>query len=268
MNNENKYLLKEGYVCYYENCEEILADLDGTFKNLLNGIKYKEFAIPALIDGEVLEKCGYFESFPDQITVVGEIAEESLNDVMNGEEIDTSCVKLRGKYLTPSACLHVYPMLQGRKIEENTVITLKARVYRNEKDNFSKMTRLWDFSVREIVFIGTKEFVQEMLNEMKMKALELAKEISPKAKLVVAHDHFYKSQRNDIKSRIQSRNELKHELIISINGEDVSVGSFNFHDTHFSIPFDFDDDRKIVTGCVGFGLERWVAASLFYNKQY
>jgi len=262
----DEFYIKQGYVCYYDKYEKVYADLDDLFKGFLDGMNYKNFNIPAMIDGEVLQKCGYFESFPDQISAIASIKDESVEEIMNGKEIDESRIALHNKYLTPSACLHIYPMYNGKNIEEEQIITTKARVYRCEKSGFEELTRLWDFSVREIVFIGSEEFVKGKLEEMKKKALEVALKITPNAQMVVAHDHFYKGQRNDIKARIQTKQEQKFELRIPIEGRDVSVASFNFHGYHFSIPFKFDKSKKIVSGCVGFGMERWVAACKEYEK--
>ena len=262
--NDN-FLIKEGYACYYESCDKLYTDLDQHFKSFIKEWNYKTYTIPAMIDGEVLEKCGYFESFPDQISVVGEIADEKIQHIMEGGKIDESCIKLRNKYLTPSACLHIYPMYQGKKITKNEVVMTKARVFRCEKSGFNNMTRLWDFSVREIVFIGSSEFVKESLEKMKEYVLSFAQKITEEARVVVAHDHFYKGQRNNIKARIQTKNEQKFELIVPIGNNDVSLASFNFHNGHFSIPFEFDNNRQVVSGCVGFGMERWVAACLEYG---
>lgn len=266
MEFSDEFYIKQGYVCYYDKYEKVYADLDALFKGFLDGMEYRNFNIPAMIDGEVLQKCGYFESFPDQISAVACIKDESVEEIMNGEKIDESHIALHNKYLTPSACLHIYPMFDRKNIEKNEVITTKARVYRCEKSGFEELTRLWDFSVREIVFIGSEEFVKENLEIIKKKAIEIAQKITPDAKLEIAHDHFYKGQKNDIKAKIQAKNEQKFELRIPIEGRDVSVASFNFHGYHFSIPFKFDKSKKIVSGCVGFGIERWIAACKEYEK--
>ncbi|MEE0930048.1 MAG: hypothetical protein UIM53_03530 [Acutalibacteraceae bacterium] len=265
MNFSDEFYIKEGYICYREGMEKLYSDLDSVFISFLKDEKYKVYNIPAMIEGRVLKKCGYFESFPDQISAVGYIDDEKIPEIMSGKEINESCIKLHDRYLTPSACLHIYPMYEGKEITENEIITTKARVYRCEKSGFEDMTRLWDFSVREIVFIGSEEFVKEHLNTLKEKTLNFAKKISKDANLVVAHDHFYKGQRNDIKAKIQEKNELKFELKIPIGDREVAVASFNFHNGHFSIPFNFDNNRKIVSGCVGFGMERWVAACMENN---
>lgn len=58
---------------------------------------------------------------------------------------------------------------------------------------------------------------------------------------------------------MQLVNKTKQELVASINGKEVALASFNFHGNHFSAKFNFEGDRNIVTGCVGFGLERWIS---------
>lgn len=256
------FYLKEGYVCFSDAYTNLLYDLDEKFKSFFSEWEYQSFTIPVMLDEEVLVKCGYFESFPDQITLACSIDQDSIPDIINGKNLDTSCIKIHKKYLTPSACLHIYPMFDRKNITKNTVITTYGRVFRSENSDYDNMTRLWDFSVRELVFIGSQNFVKESLEKMKQRALLFAKKIANEARIEVAHDHFYKNYRNDIKTRIQLRNEQKFELLIPISGKDVSVASFNYHGCHFSVPFQFDQNQKIVSGCVGFGMERWVAACI------
>ena len=98
------------------------------------------------------------------------------------------------------------------------------------------------------------------------KTITYAKNITPKAKLVQSSDVFFSCKRNEIKKKLQLANEKKFEVIIPIDGEDVAVASFNFHGNHFSMPFHFDQKGSIVSGCVGFGLERWLLAKLFYEE--
>ena len=63
---------------------------------------------------------------------------------------------------------------------------------------------------------------------------------------------------NEIKRKIQVLENRKFEMIVNIDNELISIGSLNFHGTHFSKAFDFDNNGSIVTGCIGIGLERWV----------
>ncbi len=185
------HFIKNAFItAIYMSCTtSIYEDLDKLFVSFLEGMDYRSFNIPAMIDGEVLQKCGYFESFPDQITATASMKAESLDEIMNGKEVDESRIVLHNKYLTPSACLHIYPMFDGKIIAKDEIITTKARVFRCEDSGAEEQTRLWDFTVREMVFIGSPQFVRDKLETIKKKGLEAAQRICPGARAVAAHDH-------------------------------------------------------------------------------
>ena len=265
----DKSYIRNGYACFYVSDNKLFAYLDNCFKGFIdNWEECEEYHIPAIIDGEVLEKCGYFKSFPQHLTAAAFIKPEFYGNVVANKKVNTEYIGVTNKYLTPAACLHVYPMLEGEECMANKVITTRARVYRYEGENFNGLTRLWDFTVRELVFVGDREYVSKMLEEIKVKALSFAQKITGQAKISAANDHFYPSKENMIKIKMQQVNPFKFELLIPIKGEEVAVASFNYHDTHFSKPFNFENNNKIVTGCIGFGLERWVAACKEYNKTF
>ncbi|WFR57121.1 hypothetical protein QA584_26505 [Anaerocolumna sp. AGMB13025] len=258
---EKDIFYREGYACYNEEAYELFHNFDKKFLSFIDKYDYEHIGIPALIDEDVLRKCGYFESFPGQVSMVGKIQKENIDETANGHIPTGSQMGFAGKYLTPSACLHIYPMLE-EKIISKKVITTLARVYRFEEQGFEELTRMWDFTVREIVFVGNKDFVHNSLEDLKEKALNFAKEICPKANLEKAQDPFYDNARNRVKIRIQNKNDSKMELRVPIGDKEVSLGSFNYHNQHFSKPFHFDNDGTIVSGCVGFGIDRWVAVAM------
>jgi hypothetical protein len=88
----------------------------------------------------------------------------------------------------------------------------------------------------------------------------LAADLVADPALVVAQDDFFPSIRNHAKARVQEGNASKHELTADIAGTRVALASFNYHHRHFSTEFAFDADGIVVSGCAGFGLERWLAA--------
>jgi hypothetical protein len=91
-------------------------------------------------------------------------------------------------------------------------------------------------------------------------AESLSESLGIKAEIEEASDNFYPTKRNNIKAKLQISNSLKKELITYIGEKKVALASFNFHGNHFSEPFDFSDGGRVVSGCAGFGLERWVSA--------
>ncbi len=258
--------IEKGYVCLYNNNAKQLNIIDDYLKKWIIDMGGSDCRIPALIDKKVLEKCGYFTTFPQHLTAAAFVKPEFYENVANENKVKKEYLDITDKYFTPAACLHIYPMLEGKDFTyKNEAITTLARVYRYEQDNFEELTRLWDFTVREFVFVGSEDYVLEKLEESKEKVLVFTNEIGLSTKIVEANDHFYPSKKNSVKIKLQKANALKSELTVQINNKDVAIASFNFHHTHFSKTFDFDKNGKIVTGCVGFGLERWMAA-LIENK--
>jgi seryl-tRNA synthetase len=247
------------YLVFKEKESDIINKLENTFLSFLDNERFSEYKIPALIDCETLKRCNYFNSFPQQINIVGNINPDYYSQVMEESNVKPIYLNEEIRYLTPAACLHIYPLFENNSSIENEIITTHARVYRNEK-NYNGKTRLQDFSVREFVFIGQKEFVLKHLENMQHKSLAFAQQINNKVELKPSTDNFYPSKKNKVKARMQKANNQKVELILNDDNENVSLSSFNYHHTHFSQAFNFDQKSSIVTGCVGFGLERWLAA--------
>ena len=64
---------------------------------------------------------------------------------------------------------------------------------------------------------------------------------------------------------IQLLDNSKYELRLNLSSDkQISTASFNLHGTAFTYPFNIGVSgvEEAVTGCVGFGLERWVIAFL------
>lgn len=249
------------YVCYEGHELMIFNSLDKRFMSFLKGHKYESYHIPGMISEECLKKCGYIDSFPQQLTIPTHVNSSMMDKVIAKGTIDNENIQVGKVFMSPSACLHFYPILENKKVEQKIMTTL-TQVYRYEEGNFDLETRLWEFNVREILFIGNIQYVEEMLNMMAEKALDFAHCIDKEAFIRYSKDLFYPSRRNELKSLIQKKNRLKRELIMHINGKEVAVASFNNHYNHFSRAFKFEGDKHIVSGCVGFGMERWIAACL------
>ena len=88
-----------------------------------------------------------------------------------------------------------------------------ARVYRNEANKFEYLVRLWDFTVREIVFIGSPEFVEKELTEIEEKAIKFAMALGFNPVVKKANDHFYPSKKNEIKEKFMYSIECKTKVV-------------------------------------------------------
>lgn len=229
----------------YPDATELMQKLDKSFLSFINTESVYHVKIPSLISEDVLKTCGYFSTFPQHLTFL---------TPLSSSENESRASK---RFLTPAACIHIYPMLKReRKID--ACYTTRERVYRYENGEFEQPERLWEFTVREMVFVGSTKYVLSKLNLIKNKALSFAKTIDTNAELQSACDLFYPSKENNVQQRLQLANHAKDELLLSLDGRKIAVASFNYHGCHFSKAFGFDEQGEIATGCVGFGLERWI----------
>jgi seryl-tRNA synthetase len=251
-------LHRNGSICLFEGDAEIIKTIDQRIIETIALPETQEWQVPSLVNEDDMARCGYQTAFPTQLTVAAAIAETSLSRIAHEGCVCDTDLTYRRMFLTPAACLNIYPMLQERGIPPGGAITALVKVYRNEQQGFHGLRRLWEFFVREFVFVGDRSFVRSQLELAKERALLLANDMGIKARIDIANDHFYPSQRNAFRQKMQLEIAMKHELLAETTAGDLAVASFNFHGTHFSSPFGFDRANTIVTGCAGFGLHRWL----------
>ena len=251
---------RQVYACFDQDDARRFETFDGDFLWFFESDAPEHIAIPAVISGELLCRCGYFSAFPDQIMALAALGEDHLGDVADSNRVRADQFRPMAQYLTPAACLHFYPMLAQRNLPPAMALTTRARVFRRETRTGPALTRLWDFTVREFVFVGSVEHVKARLEHAHEAALDYASGLFSDVSLEIASDHFYPTAMNRAKARMQRGNSRKVELVARFGDLTVALASFNFHDLHFSGAFGFDDARRVVTGCAGFGLERWIGA--------
>jgi seryl-tRNA synthetase len=198
-----------------------------------------ELPVPPLIERSILERAGYFESFP------GSTVEQSERGCM-----------------PPAVCYHCYAKLAATSLQEPSVWTCVARCRRNE-DN-KEPGRLRAFTMREIVFVGSAAWVRERRQEWMDRILALAQSLQLAVQLEVATDSFLAGGEARGRKLLQQIKGLKFELRARMDaaGTRLAISSFNLHDTFFSRRFGFrlEDGTEAYSGCVAFGLERWALA--------
>jgi hypothetical protein len=157
-----------------------------------------------LIPADWLRRAGYFSSFAHSITFAMHLCEdfhrleqfagrhkggaelhfESLDEIATPEYC-----------LSPAICYHTYGSMQESAFtaEDNglRVYTAMGRCFRYESKNITALDRLWEFSMREIIFVGEKERVIEA----RQKAIELiwrlVEILDLHAELETASDPFF-----------------------------------------------------------------------------
>jgi hypothetical protein len=111
----------------------------------------------------VLARCDYFRSFPqmggerhimrdaqviDGFRARHQTASEIDGGAMADMERPEACLSL-------AVCYHVYHLTENRTIPASgTVYGICGKCFRYEASNLSDLRRLWDFTMREVVFLG------------------------------------------------------------------------------------------------------------------
>lgn len=234
----------------------------------------REYQYPTLVPTRVMEELDYFTSFPHFAMFVTRLHNDLdvyrafLKDYDTQKQISSSVFSYCQNHefcLPPTMCYHTFHQLRGRQLDDNQVITSRGKSFRFESKYSSGLERLWDFTIREVVFLGTREFVLDSRQQFMRQAQAFVEELGLSAYCEIAHDPFFVGPQTASKIFSQKLMELKYELRVNVDThKSIAVGSFNYHDTFFGQRFHMSNDGKspLLTGCVGFGLERLVYAFL------
>ncbi len=236
----------------------------------------KESHFPAMVDAETLHKCGYFDSHPNAVSFIGNVVEDF--DAIEEFRKANSCsegallpqrdhVHIDGMCLNPAACFPCYPTLKGQDFTNGACYTWLGRVFRYESRNINGLDRLYEFNVRELVFVGDEDYVRSVRAKALPVVEELASWMDIDCQVQTATDPFFATV-SAAKKFWQASQEVKNEIKIPALGNDGSVkhlacGSINLHGNFFGKRFGFNaaNGEPAQTGCVGLGIERWMLAA-------
>ncbi|WP_135548514.1 hypothetical protein [Paenibacillus cymbidii] len=220
---------------------------------------------PTLLPISVLDKTGYLRTSPQYSMYVCH-PKEDVDDLLltskaAGDKRIKEIIHEPEHVLSPAACFHCYMDLEKTELARPSVFTFLQKVFRHEgRMNWRGFGRLCDYHVREIVFIGDDRFVRKKRSECIEKVKQLAEELSIASRLCVTSDPFVVPTMQKFK-QIQMEEESKLELQLAYGKEQfLATASFNLHGAAFTSPFQIQVKHipHAVTGCIGFGLERWV----------
>ncbi len=248
---------------------------DRQFEQLSRRWRAEALLTPALIPSTVLAKCDYFRSFPQCVTFATHLEEDASrvnrfrsrhDDLQDLDRETLHEMAPPHTCLSPALCYHVYHLNEQRTLAAaGRVYAVSGRCFRYESGNLSDLQRLWDFTMREIVFLGSRvdvlrsrEQVIEQMTEF-MDAHDLAAEIR------TASDPFFVAGDNLARTYFQLSSETKYEMSLCLpEGNRLACGSFNYHGDFFGRRFaiEVEGAGPMHSVCVGFGLERWVHAFL------
>ena len=232
--------------------------------------------IPTLIPSRVLARCDYFRSFPQYVTFAThikpevEVIDSFCSRHQHAEDVDGQALADMhhpDTCLTPALCYHVYHMYENQTIPAGgTVHGVFGKCFRYESTNMMDLRRLWDFSMREVVFIGGRTEVLTARDQSIESMAAILEDHRIAAEIRTASDPFFVAPDATAKTYFQLTSEAKFEVAAYLaHGERLAISSHNYHSDFFGRVFAVNvanDGGPMHSVCIGFGLERWVYAFL------
>ena len=216
----------------------------------------EEYVYPIMIPTDYLKQCDYSNTPSTTFFSAGFGSGQAPEDAKYQP-------RHAGK---PAVCLHCYPHFENKVITRPVTITTQGRCYRYEPANvppdICPGMNLWEFIMRESIYLGTATFVRERLENIRHLTEAWMVRLGIRCWIETADDLFFAKDPAVVrKTRLVKEN--KYELRVCLPKTSLAAASFNFHGPHFSKAFNINDGRNyIATGCAGFGIERLTYAFL------
>lgn len=228
-----------------------------------------EWRAPAGVSFETLERAQYFASFPQWLSTASHLSgdESVLNGIASSPSpaaAARTAVASPQTVLPPAVCYATYAALAGSVIEAPVLMSASGLCWRHEGSRLAPLERGWAFTMREIVCLGAERDVRGLLDRGVVHAEGLARDLGLATVLSVANDPFFAPTSRG-RAALQRIKGLKHELVFRFpDGRPLAIASFNDHERFFGEAFDISlhDGGAASSGCVAFGVERWLLAVL------
>ncbi len=251
----------------------LLEHFDRRVRQMAVRFQAEAHSFPSLIGADVLDRCRYLRNFPSSLNMVahlredhGVIQEFARSVRWDGEQLACDHAGLSGVecLLSPSVCFHWYMWLRDSELSRPRAITAIGKCFRYESSNLTGLERLWDFTMREIVFVGPSDYVLASTRALVDISAQFLNELGMAYEITTATDPFFVDS-YAVQAAYQQGFDLKFELLAPLpyNGKKLAVGSINYHQDFFGRSFAIQADRSPAhTGCIGFGYERLALAFL------
>lgn len=223
----------------------LVPDLEREMSRWGQELGAREVLPEPAIAAAALARAGYLESFPRRA-----VFPRSAVDAAGGLAIP------------PAACLQCYAELADRTLDSAPlVLSVRNHCARGDEVVDADHGRLREFTMREIVIVGSANDVDRARRALMRRAQTYVARLDLSATIEVATDPFHIPADRG-KLALQRLRALKYELRMPVRGQPVAVASFNYHEDFFGRAFGItlSDGSLAHTACVAFGLERWELA--------
>lgn len=246
----------------------LFRSIEALLAEIANDEAMPEWRVAPGLDFATLARARYFDSFPQWLTAAGHLSSdpdalESLARSPDPARAAAHSLEPAGCALSPALCYHAYARLAGSAIETQR-LTVQGTCWRHEGERLAPLERGWAFTMRELIVVGDQGEVHALCSRGTELARALARALDLDCDIVPASDPFFAPTARG-RALLQRVKGLKHELRLDIGaGRTVAAASFNDHEHFFGECFDIrtTDGALASSGCVAFGIERWVLAFL------
>jgi seryl-tRNA synthetase len=265
--------IQPGFYSFQGDVLRVLHALNNSVRKMAGEVDAIEQEHPAIWPVRLFKMINYFREFPQQMIlcapVKDDFAARSTFSERYGKEADFESVPMDelmadATYgLQPAVCDCCYYTLEGKRDQQDHFYTTVNRVFRNERSATNRLDRLTNFTVRDIMFVGSESFVLEARQQMIERLSQFLVALNLNAKIETATDPFFANE-SAMKSVFQNSHRLKYELLAYIPhlDKEIATGSINLHTDFFGRAFDIgiSDGSVAHSGCIGVGMERMTYA--------
>lgn len=253
----------------------LIEYFEGHFLDLAASFGARPYRFPTLIPARYLERVNYFRSFPhslsfathlrEDLDTIDHFAQHAACDEHGLTTPADSFARVQ-TLLSPAVCYHLYFALADRSLPgEGLAATAVGNCFRYESINMNSLERLWNFTMREVIFVGSKDYVLENRELARERMRPVLEETGLAYRVESANDPFFIGEFRK-QSAFQSAFQLKFEIRARLPFREgtLAVGSYNYHQDFFgrNLNITLEDGSPAHTGCVAFGLERIAFAFL------
>ena len=246
---------------------DVFEAVDDTVMQWAASLGAPEHRYPSLIERDVLARAGQVASSSLVIPSVSEGPSSSRPRApFQDDEGPSPSARNDTTVLAPAVCYHAYPAWTGKTLgPDPTLLTARGRCYRYEGGSYLPLERQWEFTMRELIVLGTRQQVETVRQSLVRQVTSLVEILDLDGSIETATDPFFTTG-DEGRRLMQQAGALKYELRLTVDaaGHSVAAASFNHHYDFFGSRFAIrlGDDAAAHSGCVAFGLERWVLAIL------
>lgn len=235
-------------------------DLDRCFAAWGAGAGAAAATYPPVLRVEDLARLDYFVNFPHLASLVTGLDPRAVADGSLRAAAPAAIAPDRlaesGHALPSAACYSAYLDLAGTVLTRPARITTSATCFRRE-EKFEGLRRLFGFTMREIVCVGPRDAVLDHLSAFKARITAFLADLALPVRVQAAADPFFDPDGG--RSLMAKLFPVKEEFVF---GGSLAIASVNFHRNFFGerCEIRLEDGSHAFSGCVAFGLERWIAA--------